>query len=176
MTLIIVTIFCISFITFTIVIFKRQSSDSNKYTITEQFNVTNEYLWHIITDYKAHPLWRKDLVKVEKVINVKGRDIWKETDVDGQQIEWESFVHVRNKKLVRKTISEDMSVISTHTYELKPFGEICLLTLTEVTLVNNFLLKWIKYNFSGATSELAQLIKDLKEKVNNDIVNRTNII
>ena len=115
MTLIIVTIFCISFITFTIVIFKWKSSDSNKYTVTEQFNVTNDYLWHIITDYETHPLWRKDLVRVEKVINVKGRDIWKETDVNGQQIEWESFAHVRNKKLVRKTISEDMSVISTHT-------------------------------------------------------------
>lgn len=174
MTLIILTIFCISFITFTVLVFKRQSSGSNKYTVTEQFNVTSEYLWQIITDYETQPLWRNGLLKIEKVVNSKGRDIWKETDVNGQQIEWESFAHLRNRKLVRNTVSEDMSVTSTHTYELKPFGEICVLTLTEVTQANNFILKWIKYNFSGATSELGQLIKDLKEKVNNDIANRTN--
>ena len=94
--------------------------------------------------------------------------------MNGQQIEWESFAHLRNRKLVRNTVSEDMSVISTHTYELKPFGEICVLTLTEVTQANNLILKWIKYNFSGATSELGQLIRDLREKVNNDIADRTN--
>ncbi len=174
MTLIILTMFCISFITFAVLIFKRQSSGSSKYTVTEQFNVNSEYLWQIITDYETQPLWRNGLVKVEKIVNSKGRDIWKETDVNGQQIEWESFAHLRNRKLVRNTVSEDMSVISTHTYELKPFGEICVLTLTEVTQANNLILKWIKYNFSGATSELGQLIRDLREKVNNDIADRTN--
>ena len=83
--------FCISFITFAVLIFKRQSSGSSKYTVTEQFNVTSEYLWQIITDYEMQPLWRSGLVKVEKIVNNKGRDIWKETDVNGQQIEWESF-------------------------------------------------------------------------------------
>ena len=68
-----------------------------------------------------------------------------------------------------------MPIISTHTFELKPYGEISLLTLTEETEINKLMFRLIKYSFSGATSELVQFIKDLKTKVNNDIVNRTNI-
>tara|TARA_B100001146_G_scaffold170627_1_gene151464 strand:- start:1611 stop:2141 length:531 start_codon:yes stop_codon:yes gene_type:complete len=176
MTLIISTIFCISFVTFTILIFKRKPSGPYKYTVTEQFNATSEHLWNVITDYENQPLWRNGLIKSEKIINSKGSDIWKETDVKGQEIEWESFTEVRNRKVVRKTLNQDMSVISTHTYEIKPFGEISLLTATEVTDVNNVLLGWIKHIFVGATSELRQYIKDLKTKINHDIVHGANNI
>ena len=176
MALIISTIFCISFVTFTILIFKRKSSGPYKYTVTEQFNATGEHLWNVITDYENQPLWRNGLIKSEKIINSKGSDIWKETDVKGQEIEWESFTEVRNRKVVRKTLNQDMSVISTHTYEIKPFGEISLLTATEVTDVNNVLLGWIKHIFVGATSELRQYIKDLKTKINHDIVHGANNI
>ena len=175
MVLIIVTIFFISFVTFGILILKQNYQGTYKYTTTEQFNVTCEQLWNAITDYEKQPLWREGLIRTEKVITSKSRDIWKETDVNGQQIEWESFALVRNRKLVRKTINQTMPIISTHTFELKPYGEISLLTLTEETEINKLMFRLIKYSFSGAPSELVQFIKDLKTKVNNDIVNRTNI-
>ena len=176
MTLIIITIFFISFVTFGLLILKQNYKGTYKYTVTEQFNVTCEQLWNTITDYEAQPMWRKGLVKAEKVVTSKSRDIWRETDIKGQYIEWESFAQIRGRKLIRKTINQNMPMISTHTYELKPYGEISLLTVTEVTEVNNFIFRLIKYSFSSTTSELVQFIKDLKAKINNDIVNRTNIV
>ena len=58
MTLIIITIFFISFVTFGILILKQNYKGTYKYTVTEQFNVTCEQLWNTITDYETQPMWR----------------------------------------------------------------------------------------------------------------------
>ena len=174
MAILIVTLLCLGFVTLTIIVIKNQLAKSYEYTVTEQFNTPAENLWEIITNYENQLMWRNSLIKIEKVINKKGSDIWKETDIKGQQIEWESFIEIRNKKLVRKTVNENIAVNLIHTYELKPFGEVSLLTLTETTQVENVLYRWIQYIFTSATSELGQYIKDLRMKINNDMANRTN--
>jgi hypothetical protein len=176
MTVGIVIFLCLSLGAFIILSIKKQSSKNHEYAVTEQFNVLTENLWEIITNYENQPKWRSDLIKVEKVINKKGSEIWKETDIKKQQIEWESFIEIRNRKLVRKTVSENIAVNSIHIYELKPYGEVSLLTLIEITQVDNVFLRWIKYMFMSQTSELSQYVKDLRIKINNDAANKTSNI
>ncbi len=176
MTVGIVIFLCLSLGAFIILSIKKQSSKNHEYAVTEQFNVLTENLWEIITNYENQPKWRSDLIKVEKVINKKGSEIWKETDIKKQQIEWESFIEIMNRKLVRKTVSENIAVNSIHIYELKPYGEVSLLTLIEITQVDNVFLRWIKYMFMSQTSELSQYVKDLRIKINNDAANKTSNI
>lgn len=176
MTVGIAIFFCLSLGAFAILIIKKQSLKNHEYVVTEQFNVLTENLWGIITNYENQPKWRSDLIKVEKVLNKKGNEIWKETDIKNQQIEWESFIEIRSRKLVRKTVSENIAVNSMHIYEVKPYGEVSLLTLIEITQVNNVFLRWIKYMFMRQTSELSQYAEDLRVKINSDAANRTSNI
>ena len=106
-------------------------------------NRTPDEVWSAITDFKGQTKWRPDLRKVEQLRDVNRCPMWRETDRRGQTLTYQTIDSIPGRRLVRQIADRNISFGGSWTYDIEPYGEVTLLTITEHGEVNNPYFRFI---------------------------------
>jgi uncharacterized protein YndB with AHSA1/START domain len=90
-----------------------------------------EAVWHVITDYAAVPNWNAQIVKVERLPDRNGHDVWRETLKDGMALTLETTECSPPRRLVRTIADDTLPFRGRWEFEITPLGHGCRVTLTE---------------------------------------------
>lgn len=88
-------------------------------------------VWAVITDFASVPSWWSYLSRVERLADVDGREVWRETRANRWSIPLETVESVVPARLVRRIADPRLSFGGEWCYELAPADGGTLLTITE---------------------------------------------
>ncbi len=74
---------------------------NHRLTRIGRFERPPKEVWGIVTDSAAWPTLRTDLASIERLEDVRGHEVWRETWPDGETVTWETVEKVGERKLVR---------------------------------------------------------------------------
>jgi len=135
-------------------------------SVSRQFPVEKNILWQILTDYRRHANWRRDIVACDKVSEADTiNEVWQESDSHGNVIRYESRDVVKEQTLKRVIISKHLAFGGSWTFDLAQHQTypqaLSTLTITENGEVYNPMFRFIgKYVFGFDTS-MRRFLEDL---------------
>ena len=129
------------------------------------FPVSAEQLWAVITDFGAYPTWRSGVSAVERLPDMNGHAVWKETDSHHEGIPYETVEAVPGKRLVRRIADPNLPFGGTWTLELEGTREGVTLTITEDGQVYNPIFRFASRFIIGHTKNIRGYLNDLQAKV-----------
>ena len=130
-----------------------------------QFRVGTEQLWEVITNYGAYTTWRSGVSAVERLPDMNGHSVWKETDSHNESIPYETIEYVPNKHLVRRIADPKLPFGDTWTFDLEATPEGATLTITEDGEVYNSIFRFVSRFIFGHTKNIHGYLNDLQTKV-----------
>jgi uncharacterized protein YndB with AHSA1/START domain len=138
-----------------------------KHRVSEsaRFRVSAEQLWEVITSYGAYPTWRSSVSAVERLPDMNGHSVWKETDSHSGDIPYETVESVPNKRLVRRIADPKLPFGGTWTFDLEATTEGVALTITEDGEVYNPVFRFVSRFIFGHTKNIHGYLNDLQTKV-----------
>ena len=137
---------------------KHHASESSR------FRVGVEQLWEIITNYSAYPTWRSGVSSVERLPDMSGHPVWKETDSHGA-IPYETVESVPGKRLVRRIADPNLPFGGTWEFSLETTSEGATLTITENGEVYNPIFRFVSRFIFGHTKNIQGYLNDLQAKI-----------
>ncbi|MEW6684113.1 MAG: SRPBCC family protein [Nitrospirota bacterium] len=138
---------------------KHRASESSR------FRVGAEQLWEIITNFGAYSTWRSGLSGVERLPDMNGHPVWKETDSHNEGIPYETVESVPNKRLVRRIADPNLPFGGTWTFDLETTPEGVTLTIVEDGEVYNPIFRFVSRFIMGHTKNIHGYLSDLQAKV-----------
>jgi len=128
-----------------------------------------EDVWAAITDFRGQLAWRRDLRKVERLRDVNGCEMWRETDRRGQALTYQTIDLVPGRRIVRKIADRQISFGGSWTYDIEPYGEVTALTITEHGEIYNpyfrFIARFVIKQSNTIDGYLAALGRHLGDRV-----------
>jgi len=118
-----------------------------------------EAIWRVLLDLDGLPLWRSDLVALERLPDQAGRPAWREIGRSGTRV-IELTVSEPPHRLVLSRAEAGLPALPARTFELASAEGGTLLTLTERTLVRNPLRRAL-YRLHPPGAGIARLLRDL---------------
>lgn len=128
-----------------------------------------EAVWAAITDYTAFPSWRTDVKSVERLPDQNGHMVWKENGKNGP-LPLEVVESNPPARLVLKIADPSLPFGGTWTYDIKPDGAGCRLTITERGAVSNPIFRFMSRFVFRQTATMESYLKALGRKFNEEIV------
>ena len=138
---------------------KHRASESAR------FRVGAEQLWEVITNYGAYPTWRSGVSGVERLTDMNGHPVWKETDSHNEGIPYETVESVPNKRLVRRIADPNLPFGGAWEFSLEATPEGTTLTITENGEVYNPIFRFVSRFIIGHTKNIHGYLNDLQTKV-----------
>lgn len=142
---------------------KHRASESAR------FRVGAEQLWEVITDFGAYPAWRSGVSGVERLTDINGHPVWKETDTHNEGIPYETVDFVPNKRLVRRIADPKLPFGGTWTFDFEAMPEGAKLTITEDGEVYNPIFRFVSRFVIGHTKNIHGYLDDLQTKVGGNV-------
>lgn len=121
-----------------------------------------ETVWKLIA---GPPNWRPDIRNYEPLPERDGHRVWRETGKDGQAITYEEMESLPPTRLVTRIADPQLPFGGTWTYDIKPDGQRCSLTITENGEVYNPLFRFVSRFVMGHTATIDAYIKALQAKL-----------
>jgi len=138
-------------------------------TLSARFQQPPEKIWQAISDYPSFTSWRPGLKSVEALPEKNGWPQWKETWSDGTVMPLEMMEFVPPQRMVTRIADPALPFGGTWTYELKPDGAGCTLTITENGYVNPALFRFMSRFIFGHTSTIDDYLRALAKKFGSDV-------
>ena len=129
------------------------------------FNHRPETLWEIIADFQSQTVWRDGLVKVERLPNKNGRQIWRETVNQEPPLTLETVESIPPRRLVRRLSDQRVSFEHSWTLEIGEYGEVTSLTITENNEIHNPIFRFMSRISIKRTGDIDKYIKSLGKKL-----------
>lgn len=139
--------------------------EKHRATQSARFGVTGDQLWEIITDFDDYPSWRSGVSKVERLPDMNGNPVWKETDSKNEGIPFETVESAPNTRLVRRIADSTLPFGGTWSFELAPATDGVTLTITEDGEVYNPIFRFVSRFIMGHASSIHGYLNDLGTKV-----------
>ena len=133
------------------------------------YNRSPADIWEVITDYAGQVAWRSDLLRVERLPNRGGREVWQETDKRGQALDFETVESNSPRHLVRRIANENLQFGGAWTLDISDFGEVTSVTITENGEVYNPVFRFISRFIIGQTATIDGYLRDLGTKLGVDV-------
>jgi len=130
-----------------------------------RFRIGAQQLWEIITNYGAYPIWRSGVSRVERLPDMNGHPVWKETDSHNEGIPYETVESVPNKRLVKRIADPKLPFGGTWAFDLETTPEGVTLTITEDGEVYNPIFRFVSRFIIGHTKNIHGYLNDLQIKV-----------
>jgi hypothetical protein len=132
---------------------------------------SSDVLWRTITDYEGQPAWRKDVVRVERLADRDGREVWREIYEHGSPITLETAESVAPLRLVRTINDEGGPFSGRWEYDIKADATGgSSLTITERGEVPNPFFRFVSRFLIGHTYFMERFQKDLAAKFGEEAV------
>ncbi len=121
-----------------------------------------ETVWKLIA---GPPNWRPDIRNYDPLPARDGHRMWRETGKDGQTITYEEMESSPPNRLVVRIADPKLPFGGTWTYDIKPDGQRCSLTVTENGEVYNPIFRFVSRFVMGHTATIDAYLKALEAKL-----------
>ena len=138
---------------------KHRASESAR------FRVSAEQLWEVITNFGAYPTWRTGVSSVERLPDMNGHPVWRETDSHNEGIPYETVESVPNKRLTRRIADPKLPFGGTWAFDLETTSVGVTLTITEDGEVYNPIFRFVSRFIIGHVKNIHGYLNDLQTKV-----------
>ena len=139
--------------------------ENHRVSESDRYSVTAEHLWGIITDFGTYPTWRSGVSAVERLPDMNGHAVWKETDSHNEGIPYETVEAVPSKRLVRRIADPSLPFGGTWTLDIEATPEGVTLTITEDGEVYNPIFRFVSRFIIGHTKNIHGYLGDLQTKI-----------
>ncbi len=119
-----------------------------------------ETTWERATQFDKWPEWSSELVKVERLDDVRGHPVWRETWRDGEVRTLEVVEHLPSRRLIRCVIDPDGPYGGCVTMQVTRRDDGSVLEITEALRMKSWAFR-LGWTASGRTGRLDQILKDL---------------
>ncbi len=123
-----------------------------------------EALWQVITDYSAVPSWHRGVLKVERMADRNGHEVWRETYKGGYPIQLETLEAVPPRRLVRSIADEKGPFRGRWEFDLAPIETGSCLTIIEFGDIPNPFFRFMARLFMNPAMYLEIYLKALAKK------------
>lgn len=120
-------------------------------------------VWAAVLDLGEHPEWRSDLAKIERLEDVRGHEVWRETPKSGAPTTWETVETLKDRRLVRCVIDQGGPYGGCVTVEIIRRGDGAIVTIAEKLTVHSAWFRWTN-TVSGRRARLDTFLEDLGGK------------
>lgn len=159
-------VFIIVLITiFSLMIISKSVSEQYAVSSMAYYNCDLKKLWDLATDFANQAAWRTGVIKIEKISDVSGRNIWKEFNSNGQVMKIETLEYSPMRRVVRRLINENEGGEIIWIYDFAEVGEISTLTVSEEGKLLNPILKLISKFNSSKTKVLNMYFQDISNEL-----------
>lgn len=122
-------------------------------------------VWRIVTDFASQPQWHPEMIRVERLPDRNGHEIWQEEYPRGMKIPLETVATESPRHLVRQIASDDLGFGGIWEYSITPTTEGgCQLTVTERGTVSNPLFRFVSKFVFGHTATMEKYLTALANK------------
>ena len=152
---------------FSLIMVAVSKSVSEQYEVSSMayYNCDIKKLWGLVTDFPNQSTWRTGIIKVEKISDMSGRNIWKEFNSNGQVMKIETSEYSPVRRLVRRLINENEDGEIIWIYDFAEVGEVSTLTVSEQGKLLNPILKLISKFNSSKTKVLNMYFQDIANEL-----------
>ena len=134
--------------------------------MTAELNADRDTVWSIITDYPNLPTWWGQVKSIEKQVK-NGREIWINTDKNGQKVPFYTSEEVKPSKLVRTIVSDGLPFGGSWTFELEAVQGKTRLTLTEEGFIKPPIVRTMAKMFMDEKATMRDFMDSLQKKLGN---------
>ena len=121
-------------------------------------------LFSAVADDASSPAWRGDVTKVVPMRGDRGKQVWVETNKDGQTVAYVEFQRVPNRKIARAIQDTTLPYGGQWEYLFRPAGGGTTLTITETGWIYNPIFRLVEHFFIGYTGTIHRYLADLGAK------------
>jgi uncharacterized protein YndB with AHSA1/START domain len=139
--------------------------ETHRASESARYRVSPDRLWEIITDFRAYSTWRSGVRAVERLPDMDGHPVWKETDSHGEGIPYETVESVPGKRLVRRIADPNLQFGGTWEFGLEATPDGTILTITEDGEVYNPVFRFVARFIIGHTKTIHGYLNDLQTKI-----------
>lgn len=111
--------------------------EAHKVARSGRYTVPKEDVWALVSDLEGAAAWRTDLAKVERLPDVRGHAVYRETHRDGETVSLETVETIPNRRLVRCVVDQGGPFGGCWTVEVAPRDDGSVVTLTEALTVHS---------------------------------------
>jgi uncharacterized protein YndB with AHSA1/START domain len=122
-----------------------------------------EAIWRVLLDLDGMPMWRSDLVALERLPDQAGGPAWREIGPSGVRVIALTVAEPPHRLVLRRT-EAGVPALPARTFELTSTEGGTLLTLTERTLVRNPLRRAFN-RLHPPRGGIARLLRDLDARL-----------
>ncbi len=142
----------------------RSLPQSHTAAVVVELGQPAEAVWKRIADMQAGPSWRRGLRSVERRPDREGRAVWRETQKNGDALDFETVREEPPRELVRRMVGEGLPFGGTWTMVLEALGDGgSRLTITENGEVYNPLFRFVSKYVMGHDATLRAYAEDLRQ-------------
>lgn len=120
-------------------------------------------VWAAVTDLSKHAEWRSDLEKIERLEDVRGHEVWRETPRSGAPTTWETVETLPDRRLVRCVIDQGGPFGGCVTVEIIRRDDGAIVTVSEKLKVHSARFRWTN-TVAGRRDRLDTFLGDLGRK------------
>jgi hypothetical protein len=120
--------------------------------------------WQLISDFQNLPAWHPEVIRVERLPDHYGREVWRETYKDGSLLKLETVERLPPRRLVRRLADAKGPFAGQWEFEITAVEEGCRLTITEKGQVPNPLFRLLFGLFMNPTRSLENYLTALAVK------------
>jgi len=150
---------------FLLITISKSVSEQYEVSSMAYYNCNLKKLWDLVTDFANQATWRTGIIKVEKISDMSGRNIWQEFNSNGQVMKIETLEYSPMRRIVRRLINENEGGEIIWVYDFAEVGEISTLTVSEEGKLLNPILKLISKFNSSKTKVLNMYFQDISNEL-----------
>ncbi len=113
--------------------------------------------------------WRPDVLRCETVPDANGRELVRETTLDGESIAYELLDRVPPKSIKRRIATDNLPYSGTWTFSLQPNGDVTIVRLTENGEVHNPVFRFISHFILGHTRTMDAYLRALGKSTGQEV-------
>jgi uncharacterized protein YndB with AHSA1/START domain len=127
-------------------------------------------VWQVITDFANAPAWRGDVLRVERMPDRNGHDVWRETYQGNMGIQLETVEAVAPQRLVRLIADEKGPFSGRWEFALAETGSGSRVTITEHGVIPNPFFRLMARLFMDPAQYLEKYLRALAERFGEPVV------
>jgi len=122
-------------------------------------------VWRIITDYQNVPTWHAQVLRVERLPDRNGHEVWRETYKGGYPIQLETVEAVAPQRLVRSIADEKGPFSGRWEFAIAAAEPGSRVTITEYGVIPNPFFRFLARLFMNPAAYLERYLKALAGKL-----------
>jgi uncharacterized protein YndB with AHSA1/START domain len=122
-------------------------------------------VWKVICDFAAVPGWHPEVKTVERLPDVDGQAVWRETDRRGYPVQLRTVEALAPLRLVRQIADENGPFIGQWEFDIQEVGQGSRITLTERGDIANPFFRVMFWAFMTPSFYLEMYLRALSTKL-----------